>query len=121
MNKKLGIYICEGCGIGQSVDTAKLAKAAASASKDAVCRVHPFLCGSEGVGMIRQDLAAGAVTTPVIAACSPRMKTDAFAMGNGAVPERVNLREQVTWCHKPQDEDTQMLAEDCLRMGIVKA
>ena len=36
-------------------------------------------------------------------------------------PERVNLREQVTWCHKPKDEDTQMLAEDCLRMGITKA
>lgn len=121
MDKKLGVYICGGCGIGESVDTTKLAKTAASASKGAVCRVHPFLCGSEGVGMIREDLAAGTVTTPVIAACSPRMKTDVFAMHDGAVLERVNLREQVTWCHKPQDEDTQMLAEDCLRMGIVKA
>ena len=61
------------------------------------------------------------MTIPVIAACSPRMKTDIFALDNGVVPERVNLREQVAWCHKPQDEDTQMLAEDYLRMGIVKA
>ncbi len=121
MDKKLGIYICGGCGIGEAVDTAQLAKAAANAAKGAVCRVHPYLCGSEGVGLIRQDLAAGAVTLPVIAACSPRMKTDIFALGDGIVPERVNLRELVTWCHKPQDEDTQMLAEDYLRMGIVKA
>jgi quinone-modifying oxidoreductase subunit QmoB len=61
------------------------------------------------------------VTLPVIAACSPRMKTDTFAFGQGVVPERVNLRELVAWCHKPHDEDTQMLAEDYLRMGIVKA
>ena len=35
--------------------------------------------------------------------------------------ERVNLREHVTWCQEPGNEDTQMLAEDYLRMGIVKA
>ena len=57
----------------------------------------------------------------IIAACSPRVKTDAFAAIDGCATERVNLREQVTWCHKPKDEDTQMLAEDCLRMGITKA
>lgn len=34
--------------------------------------------------------------------------------------ERVNIREQVAWCHKPNDEDTLMLAEDYLRMGLAK-
>ena len=71
--------------------------------------------------MIRQDAAAGAANSLVIAACSPRVKTDAFAAIDGCATERVNLREQVIWCHKPKDEDTQMLAEDCLRMGITKA
>ena len=121
MDKKLGVYICGGCGISESVDTAKLAGVATREFKAPVCRVHPFLCGSEGVEAIRQDVAAGAANTLVIAACSPRVKTDAFAVDNAVVPERVNLREQVTWCHKPKDEDTQMLAEDCLRMGITKA
>jgi quinone-modifying oxidoreductase subunit QmoB len=121
MDKKLGIYICAGCGIGESLDTAQLARTAAGFTKGAVCRVHSRLCGSEAISSIRQDLAAGTVTAPVIAACSPRVKTDAFAMANGIVPERVNLREQVTWCHKAQDEETQMLAEDYLRMGMVKA
>ena len=121
MDKKLGIYICGGCGIGEVVDTPQIAKTVGDSAKGAVCRIHPHLCGSEGIGLIRQDLAAGAVTLPVIAACSPRMKTDIFALGDRIVPERVNLRELVAWCHKPQDEDTQMLAEDYLRMGIVKA
>ena len=35
--------------------------------------------------------------------------------------ERVNLREQVAWSHEAKHEDTQMLAEDMLRMGIVQA
>ena len=121
MDRKLGVYICSGCGIGESVDTAKLANVATREFKAPVCRVHPFLCSSEGVEAIRQDIAAGAVNTLVIAACSPRMKTEAFSFDHTAVSERVNLREQVAWCHKPQDEDTEMLAEDCLRVGIVKA
>ena len=59
MAEKLGVYICSGCSIGESVDTEKLAKVATSEYKAAVCRVHPFLCSPEGVDSIRQDLAAG--------------------------------------------------------------
>jgi len=121
MDKKLGVYICGGCGIGESLDAKQLAAVATREFKAPVCRMHPFLCGTEGVGVIRQDVAAGATNFLVIAACSPRVKTDAFAAIDGCAIERVNLREQVIWCHKPKDEDTQMLAEDCLRMGITKA
>jgi quinone-modifying oxidoreductase subunit QmoB len=57
----------------------------------------------------------------VIAACSPRVNHDAFSFASGVVVERVNLREHVVWSHEPNNEDTQMMAEDYLRMGIVKA
>jgi quinone-modifying oxidoreductase subunit QmoB len=120
MDKKLGVYICGGCAIGESLDTARLAAVATREFKVAVCRVHPILCGAEGVGLIRQDRDAGALDSLLIAACSPRVKTDAFVAIDGCALERVNLREQVAWCHKPNDEDTQMLAEDCLRMGITQ-
>ena len=43
-----------------------------------------------------------------------------FDFGNDIVTDRVNLREQVAWCHEPNDEDTQMIAEDYIRMGIAK-
>jgi quinone-modifying oxidoreductase subunit QmoB len=121
MPKKLGVYICSGCTIGEAVDTAQLAQVARREMKAPVCQVHPFLCGAEGRELIRKDLEAGAVDTVVVAACSPRAKTDAFTFDGNIVSERVNLREHVAWCHTPKDEDTQMLAEDCLRMGIVKA
>jgi len=121
MVSQLGVYICSGCGIGDAVDTAKLAAFAERELKPASCHVHPFLCGREGVGLIKGDLASGAVEAAVIAACTARVKTREFDFDHKAVSERVNLREQVAWCQKPGDEETQAMAEDYLRMGCVKA
>jgi quinone-modifying oxidoreductase subunit QmoB len=122
MAKRLGVYICTGCGIGQAVDAAKLERVAVKEYKVPLCRMHPCFCGAEGLQLIRQDLTGvGAPDGIVIAACSPRVKTDAFSFDPAIVAERVNLREHVAWCQRPADEDTQMLAEDYLRMGIVRA
>ncbi|MCL5743346.1 MAG: FAD-dependent oxidoreductase, partial [Acidobacteria bacterium] len=121
MPEKLGVYICSGCEIGQSIDTEQLAKVAKSEYKVPVCQVHPALCGAEAVAAIRGELAGGAIDGVVIAACSQRVKTEAFDFGPKVVAERVNIREHVVWCQKPNDEDTQTMAEDYLRMGIAKA
>ena len=121
MDKKLGVYICSGCSIGDSLDTESLVKVATVEGKAASCRVHPFLCSEEGVNLIRKDLADETVNAVTIAACSPRVKTEAFAFDPSMVLERVNLREHVVWCQTPNNEDTQMMAEDYLRMGIAKA
>ncbi|MEW6758410.1 MAG: FAD-dependent oxidoreductase [Acidobacteriota bacterium] len=121
MDKKIGVYLCSGCGIGDALDMEKLAKVARSEYKVPSCQVHPYLCGAEGLALIRKDMEEQGVNALVIGACSPRVKTEAFAFDAKMVFDRVNLREHVAWCHKPKDEDTQMLAEDYLRMGIVKA
>ncbi|MFZ0890073.1 MAG: FAD-dependent oxidoreductase, partial [Candidatus Binataceae bacterium] len=121
MDKKLGVYICSGCSIGESVNVDALVGVAQKEYKVPVCRTHPFLCGAEGVAMIRQDLANNEVNAVAIAACSPRVKTDAFSFDPCMVFERVNLREHVVWSHKAGDEETQALAEDYLRIGLAKA
>jgi len=120
MDKKIGVYLCSGCGIGDALDVAKLAKVAEKECKAPVVKVHPFLCSAEGTALMRKDMEEG-VNALVIGACSPRVKTEAFAFDPKMVLCRVNLREHVAWCHKPKDEDTQMLAEDYLRMGVVQA
>ncbi len=38
----------------------------------------------------------------------------------GKYVERVNLREQVAWVMEPGEEDTQMCAEDLVRMALAK-
>lgn len=121
MEKKLGVYICTGCGIGESLDIEKLSKVATGGYKVPVCKTHSYLCGEEGIGIINNDCEAEGVNTIIIAACSLRVNQDVFAFDTDKILERVNLREQVIWGQPLNNEDTQMMAEDYLRMGIVKA
>ncbi|MBW2740938.1 MAG: FAD-dependent oxidoreductase, partial [Deltaproteobacteria bacterium] len=93
-----------------------------------------FLCGKEGVEVIKKDIADEGVNTIVIAGCSRRVNYDIFKF-DGCIVDRVNLREQVVWSHprakypvvtEEQKEDgihfdsLQMLAEDYLKMGMAK-
>ncbi len=121
MEKKMGVYICKGCGIGDALDIDALCGVATDEFSVAHCKVHDKLCGEDGINLIKSDIENEGINSIVIAACSPRVMYDVFDFGTDKVLERVNLREQVVWCHPPQDEDTQMLAEDQLRMGITKA
>jgi len=118
MEKKIGVYICTDCGIGKSLNIDSLVKVATK-TKAPVVKIHPFLCQEEGVEFIKNDMAAEGVNAVVIAACSPRVNYDVFNLGIPLI-ERVNLREGVVWCQPPNDEDTQMMAEDYVRMGILK-
>jgi len=120
MDKKIGVYICKGCGIGESLDVAALAKVATGELKAAVCKDHACLCSKEGAQLVRDDVQGAGVNTVVIAACSPRVMYDVFSYGPAVLLDRVNLREQVVWCQPANDEKTQEMAEDYLRMGIAK-
>ncbi|MBI5191354.1 MAG: hydrogenase iron-sulfur subunit [Nitrospirae bacterium] len=137
MDKKLGVYICGGCGISDAVDLEKMVKVAGNN----VCKTHPFLCGKEGSALITNDMKDEGVNTVVVAACSPRVMYDVFNYGNDVVLERVNIREHVAWSQPNAEvpapaegaeapaeapaavfhKATQMMGEDYLRMGIAKA
>ena len=119
-DRKPGVYLCTGCGIGEAVAVDELESMASGDYKIPVCRQHACLCSDEGVATIAADIADGSVNQAIVAACSPRVMTDRFRF-DGAQVVRANLREQVAWCQPPGEEDTQMLAADYLRMAIVQA
>ncbi|MDQ7784982.1 MAG: hydrogenase iron-sulfur subunit [Desulfomonilaceae bacterium] len=120
MDQKIGVYICSGCGIGESIDVDALS-AVAEEFGPAKCETNAVLCSQEGIDLIRKDIDSGEVNCVVAAACSGRVKTEEFSFDQmTTITERVNLREHVAWCQPAGEEDTQMLAEDYLRMGIVK-
>ena len=119
MEKKTAAYICTGCGIGEALDIEALSKVATDEYKAPICRTNNIYCSPEGVAEIQKDIESEEVNTVVIAACSPRVNYDVFDLGH-VILDRANIREQVVWCHPPNDEDTQMLAEDYLRMALVK-
>lgn len=120
MEKKIAVYICTGCGIGDALDIDALSKVATGEFKAPICKTAGQLCGPEGINLIKQDIESEGLDTVVIAGCSSRVNFDVFNFGADKIVERVNLREQVIWCHSADDEDTQMLAEDNLRMGLAK-
>ncbi|MBI5120874.1 MAG: hydrogenase iron-sulfur subunit [Rhodospirillales bacterium] len=119
MEKKIGAYLCSGCGIGEALDVKALEGVVSKEFKKPV-KSHECLCGEAGLAVIKADMEAGDVTLPVIGACSPRVMTDRFMLP-GMTPIRANLREQVIWSHPAGDEDTQMMAEDNMRMMMTMA
>lgn len=123
--KKIGVYICSDCGIGETLDVEELEKVATSEFKVPVCKKHPFLCSREGVQVIKDDINNGEVNKIVVAACSPRVHADIFDFDPlKNVVERVNLREQVVWSQPSGEEAKEaarMMAADYLRMGITRA
>ncbi len=132
MDKKYGVYICTGCGIGDTLDMEALE--GVPDEEGVNCTTHPFLCSKEGVELIQKDIDEGKCNTMVIAACSRRVNFDVFNF-DGCIVERVNLREGVVWPHSREtypalteeqkdDEEhfdpIQMKAEDYLKMGMIR-
>ncbi len=132
MDKKYGVYICTGCGIGDTLDVKALCEV--PEEEGLPVKTHSFLCGKEGVELIKKDIEEKGTNTLVIAGCSRRVNFDVFRF-DGCIVDRVNLREQVVWSHprskypaltEEQKDDgvhfdrLQMLAEDYLKMGMAK-
>jgi quinone-modifying oxidoreductase subunit QmoB len=119
---KTAAYICTGCGIGDKLDAKQLAKVAQREGKMALVREHAFLCSEEGVAQIRADIAGEEVTHVMLAACSRRMKAEAFHFPDVAVA-RANLREGVLWIvaeGAAHDEVRQEMADDYVRMACAE-
>ncbi len=121
MDKKTAVYICTGCGIGDALELDPIKEIVSDEYNVPICKDHPFLCGPEGVELIKKDIDEEGVNTIIIAACSQRVNYDVFDFGPDKIVERVNFREQVAWSQAPKEEDTQMLAGDNMRMGCSKA
>ena len=118
--KKPGVYLCQGCGIGEAIKVDGLEAVAKSEFRVPHCVKHAALCSDEGVETIAKDVAAGTIDGAVIAACSHRVMADKFRFG--AMPViRANLREQVAWSQPAGAEDTDMLAADQIRMAVAQA
>ncbi len=115
------VYICHGCGIGDRVDTEQLGRVAQTEGKVDHVVHHDFLCSAAGVELISRDISEHSLSHAVLAACSPRSKTDVFQFDALAL-SRVNLRESVIWSQSDEEanEEVQAAAEDYVRMGCAE-
>ena len=101
------------------------------ASAESVTVVMPYFSYAKGDKKdeprvsIRARVCADAIEVAganrvVIAACSERVNYDVFSAESLGVDlvGRANIRELVAWSKPPGEEQTQLLAEDYVRMGI---
>jgi len=119
-DKKIGVYVCTGCSIGQSVDTAMLKNTTEEYPSVKHYAEHACLCCAETHLKITNEILEHKLDSLVMAACSARQYQEQFTF-EGTYTERVNLREGVAWVMEKQHEDTNMAAADYMRMGVVMA
>ena len=118
MGEKIGVFICTGYGIEQALDIEALRKVATEEFNVPFCETVES-CEGSGLDSIVARIASEGLTKVVIAGISPRRYADRVFPA-GVIVEKIGLREQVVWCSPPGDEDTQMMAEDYLRIYITK-
>jgi quinone-modifying oxidoreductase, subunit QmoB len=119
---ELAVLICQGCDIASALDVTALEQLAKQQPGVTQVKSLPCLCNADGQAAI--CAAAGGANGPtstVLAACSARFMP--FATCGVTLPlERVALRELVVNSHMADSrEDAQSLAEDYLRMGLIRA
>ena len=115
----IAVLICKGCDIGSSLDIAGLERLATQYAGVGKVQCVERLCGDEGQASIGACLAEQPKSL-VLAACSPRLVPLSVKRTPTCV-ERVAIREFAVWTHEKNHDETQALAEDYLRMGLLRA
>jgi quinone-modifying oxidoreductase subunit QmoB len=118
MEDKIGVFICTGYGIAEALDIDAMSKVVTEECGVPTC-VTVDSCEGPGLESINVFIKNEGLNKVVIAGVSSRLYShDAFPPD--VIVEKIALREQVVWTQPPGEEDTQMLAEDYLRMYIAK-
>jgi quinone-modifying oxidoreductase subunit QmoB len=118
MEDKIGVFICTGYGIADALDIDALCKVVTDEYNVGFCKTVES-CEGSGLQAINEDIKNEGLTKVVISGISPRRYAEG-ALPEDVIVETIGLREQVVWTQPAGEEDTQMLAEDYLRMYITK-
>ncbi|MHC4409057.1 MAG: hydrogenase iron-sulfur subunit [Planctomycetota bacterium] len=119
MSVRLGVFLCTGYGIRDALDLDALRSVAVEEFQVEVCETLAS-CASDDLAALRERALSESLTHVVLAGPSSR-NYDARDLNVDLVVVAVNLLEWVIQTHPPGHEDTQRMAEDYLRMGIVRA
>ncbi len=118
MEHKIGVFFCTGYGIEETVDLEALAKVATGEHKVPFCK-QVATCEGADLEAINEDIRNEGLTKVVVAGISQRC-FEVGAFPEDVLVEHVPIRELVVWNKPDDEEDTQMLAEDYLKMYLVR-
>jgi quinone-modifying oxidoreductase, subunit QmoB len=118
MEDKIGVFICIGYGIGDALDIDALSKVVSDECKVPFCKTISN-CDESGLRTVNEAIKSEGLNKVIIAGKSPRRYTDNM-FPEDVIVEKIALLEHVSWSQPSGEEDTQMMAEDYLRMYIAK-
>jgi quinone-modifying oxidoreductase subunit QmoB len=118
MEDKIGVFVCTGYGIAEALDVDALCKVATEEFSVPFCKAVES-CEGPGLAAINEDINNEGLNKALIAGISPRRYPD-DAFPDGVIVEPVAIREHVVWSLPGSEEDTQMAAQDYLRMYLTK-
>ena len=118
MEEKIGVFICTGYGIAEALDIEALTKVATDEYKVAFCQTIDS-CERADIEKINVNIEQEELNKVLIAGISPRWY-ESTDFPENIIVEKIPIREHVVWSQPPNEEDTQMLAEDMIRMYITK-
>lgn len=115
---KIGVFICKGYGIAEALDIDALTGVAVKECKVDFARTIESCEGADWESMA-QDIGANGLNRVIIAGIAARYYEEPFS-AEGIIVEKIPLRDHVVWCQPSNDENTQMMAADHLRMAVAK-
>ena len=111
---KVGVFLCSGCGIGETLNFDRLVEVASNENKVPVYKTDNWLCSEKSIGSIKKDIEDQGLNRIVIGACSPKTHESLFELHtesgglNRNLMEIVNLRNQCTWVHSKDKEKAKL-------------
>ncbi len=114
MADNIGVFICAEC-LGDALDLDALAEVATGEFSVAVCE-NLDVCATHDLTAVRDKVASDGLDGVVIA--GPSLRNLSRSELPDCAVQVVNLRDWVVKTHPANDEDTDMMAQDYLRMAI---
>jgi heterodisulfide reductase subunit A len=122
---RVGVFICD-CGenIGGAVDVNQLAAWAAALPDVALAEAVGHGCSRESMDHIQATIVKEGLNRVVLGGCSPRTHEIRFqdtlrrAGLNKYLLEMANLRDQATWVHLNQPEETALKTRQLIKAAV---
>ncbi|MBN2191636.1 MAG: hydrogenase iron-sulfur subunit [Polyangiaceae bacterium] len=115
----IAVLLCEGCELGSALDMGALTRLASGQQGVGTVKSVPCLCSEAGADVLR-ECASDEPSAMVLGACAARFMPLTTKDCRCRI-ERVALRELAVWSHEARHDETQALAGDYLRMGLIRA
>ena len=125
---RIGVFVCDcGMNIAGTVDTAEVARFAATLPDVAAVVRNRYTCADPGQKEIQKAIREHALNRVVVASCTPKIHESTFrncvaAVGlNPYLMEMANIREHCAWVHMHDRAAATSKAKDLVRSAVARA